>query len=475
MEVNNQTNKSREEKLFTNSLIIAIGTVLPRLASFITLPIVTSGLTKEEYGTYDLILVLVSLLLPAVTLQIHVAAFRFIIDLKDNSEEIIKIVSSIYAVIIPLSLIALLILFMVMTEIESSKKILICIYLLIDIIVVSLQWIIRSLGKNFHYSVSAITNSITRMILCILFISIFHYGLNGVLISQIISNFITLFYLLYVGKILQYIDVKSISFEKAKLMISYSWPLVPNDLSMWVIRVSDRLLITSFMGVSVNAVYAVANKIPQLLSIFQGVFTKAWQESASLSSNDQDVDIYYSSMFSFIFNFVSGGMGVLIAMTPIIFKLLIRGDYAEAYYQMPILFLAMFFNSITAFIGGVYVACKSTKSIAITTFFAAVSNIVINLALIKQFGLYAASISTLISYAFLAVYRMIDIRKLVKITYDIKHMIIVIIIIIFELLLCFFKRPILDIINVIIGIYLFLFLNKNYLKILMQKIKRKIS
>ena len=55
---------SREGKLAKNTLIISIGTFLPKLASFITLPILTGYLTQVEYGTYDLITILVSLLLP---------------------------------------------------------------------------------------------------------------------------------------------------------------------------------------------------------------------------------------------------------------------------------------------------------------------------------------------------------------------------------------------------------------------------
>ena len=79
---------SREGKLAKNTMIIAIGTFLPKLASFITLPILTGCLTKTEYGTYDLINVLVSLLLPAATLQIQAAAFRFLIDSRGKDKEI---------------------------------------------------------------------------------------------------------------------------------------------------------------------------------------------------------------------------------------------------------------------------------------------------------------------------------------------------------------------------------------------------
>ena len=74
---------SREKSLIKNTIVLSIGTVIPKFASFIVLPILTGYLTKTEYGTYDLITVLCSLFLPAVTLQIQTAAFRFLIEKKD--------------------------------------------------------------------------------------------------------------------------------------------------------------------------------------------------------------------------------------------------------------------------------------------------------------------------------------------------------------------------------------------------------
>ena len=88
---------SRGGKLAKNTIILAIGTFLPKLASFITLPILTGCLSKESYGTYDLIVVLVSLFLPAVTLQIQTAAFRFLIDIRDKKENVKSIITNITA------------------------------------------------------------------------------------------------------------------------------------------------------------------------------------------------------------------------------------------------------------------------------------------------------------------------------------------------------------------------------------------
>lgn len=64
--------------------------------------------------------------------------------------------------------------------------------------------------------------------------------------------------------------------------------------------------------------------------------------------------------------------------------------------------------------GSVYVALKKSKEIAKTSIFAAIINLVVNIALIKFIGLYAASISTLVAFAATSIYRYIDVQKYVR-------------------------------------------------------------
>ena len=78
---------SRSRDLAKNTLILSFGTFLPKFAALVTIPVITSHLTKAEYGTYDLITTLVALLLPVVTFQIHSAAFRFLIECRDDPRE----------------------------------------------------------------------------------------------------------------------------------------------------------------------------------------------------------------------------------------------------------------------------------------------------------------------------------------------------------------------------------------------------
>ncbi len=75
---------SREKELVKNTFILGLGRFLPKLVQIITLPVITACLTKNEYGTYDLIATLVMLLMPIATLQIQSAAFRFLIDCRGD-------------------------------------------------------------------------------------------------------------------------------------------------------------------------------------------------------------------------------------------------------------------------------------------------------------------------------------------------------------------------------------------------------
>lgn len=466
---------SRESKLAKNTIILSIGTFLPKLASFITLPILTAYLTQEEYGIYDLITVLVSLILPATTLQIQTAAFRYLIDVRHDEIKKKKIITNIFAFIIPVSFMTLVVLYFCLYRVASNLRVLICIYLFFDMIYNAAGQATRGLEQNLDYSISAIISAFGKMVFAIICVWRLGMGLTGATIALCVSDLLASFYLLFKAKIYRYIDIRLIEWAEIKEMIKYSWPMVPNSMSMWVMRVSDRFVVTLFMGAAANAVYSVANKIPSLLTLAQSTFTMAWQENASIVSKDSDVDTYYSSMFKTMYNLMAGFLGLLIAATPILFSVLIRGDYGDAYNQMPILFLAMFFYSMTSYLGGIYVAYKDTKSVGITTVAAAVCNLVVDFSLIRLIGLYAASGSSLVSYLLLFVYRLLDIQKIVKVKYKWSHLLSVFCVLVIECVLCFQRNVVLDCVNLIFSILVFFILNKNFVTGLLKQGKKFLN
>ena len=85
--------------------------------------------------------------------------------------------------------------------------------------------------------------------------------------------------------------------------------------------------------------------------------------------------------------------------------------------------LSSLFNVVVGLISVIYIAKKDTKAVAKTSIWAAVINLVVNLALIKFIGLYAASISTLAAYLIMSVIRLIDVKKYIVIRLDKKFII----------------------------------------------------
>ncbi len=466
---------NREKNLFINTIVLSIGTFFPKIIAFITLPILTEKLTKSEYGIYDLVLTLVALLLPAVTLQIQSAAFRFLIDARDNENERKKIISNSIIFSLCTSCITLTILFFLLYKIDYFERIIILLYLLFDILFLVFGQIARGTGDNKSYSIASIINSVMSLVTTVSFLIIFKYGLMGALISLTISSFISVAYLFSKIDLKTNFSFSTVSKKEIKRLVKYSWPMVPNNLSMWILSLSDRLVITFFLGLEANAIYAVANKIPNLFKIFQNTFNSAWQENASISVKDNDSSSYYSKMFDIVYRLMVSLIAVVITITPILFILLIRGDYSEAYQQMSILYMGVFACGIASFVGGIYIAHLKTKSVGISTFIAAIINLVVDLIFVKKIGIFAGSISTFISYSFLAIYRMINVKKFQKISYNYTNIIVGLLMIILMSILSFWRNLYIYLINALITIIIIIIFDRDIMKMFVMSFLKKIK
>ena len=468
---------SREGNLAKNTVILSIGTLFPKVFSLIVTPVLTSRLTRAEYGQYDLITTIVALLLPAVTLQISSAAFRFLIDQSGNKKECSKIISNIFAFTLVSSLFACLIYFLTVGCKLKLTGILICVYLLTDIFLLTAQQVARGLGKNMVYSISAIVQSVVNMTLTVVllcFIPDHNYGINGVLVAMIAAAMLSLTLLLTRIKIYNYLKVNYLSVSMLKELLQYSWPMVPNNLSGWVLRLSDRLVITYALGIEANAVYAVANKLPSILTMALNSFNAAWQENASIVKKDSDCGKYFEQIFDHTYRIMLGLCGGLIAATPILFKILIGGDYSDAYTQMPFLYLGMFFSGMAAVLGGVYIAFKQTKSVGLTTVVAAVLNLIIDILLVNYIGIFAGSLSTLAAYLFLLIYRMIDVQKLQKIHFNYHTLLFGMLVLIIMSLIALRRNVVMYLANVLVYLALLYIFDKKIIEEVCRMIIKKM-
>ena len=84
----------RNKELAVNTAILGIGQLIPKFLAILLLPLLTSYLTTDEYGNYDLILSIASLLIPIVTMQIQQAVFRYLLASKNVEDKTFYVTSS---------------------------------------------------------------------------------------------------------------------------------------------------------------------------------------------------------------------------------------------------------------------------------------------------------------------------------------------------------------------------------------------
>lgn len=280
--------------------------------------------------------------------------------------------------------------------------------------------IIRGLRNNTKYSCGVVLYSVLNMLLLLIFLEVEIINVNTVILISSVAYLFAFIYIFFSGKLYSLFSLSSVNKNIVKKMLSYSIPIIPSSISLWIVNLSDRLIIIQYLGASSNGIYAAANKIPNLCGTVYAIFNLAWTEVAARTVDDKDRNEYYTLLYNTLFSILVGIFLLMIVASPIIFNLLINQKFSEGSMQVPILFMGVFFSSLVSFYGGVYVALQKTKQVGISSFIGALLNTVINLILVNKYGLYAASISTVLSYFLIYVYRKYDLKKMVVIKYNQK-------------------------------------------------------
>lgn len=467
---------NKKKQLAKNTIIIFFGRVCTQLISFFLLPLYTSYLATKEYGTVDLIQTYVTLLVPIITLELEMSIFRFLIDSRKSEKETNKLISNNFF-ILGISLSIFSILYIIVSSIVTIPyRWLIFVDIIVCVLSGNFLQVARGFGKTLDYAISCILTGLTTVISNIILICFVHMQAEGMIISMALANFMCSLYLFIRLKLYSKINFKIVDFKQIKEMYKYSLPLIPNGISWWIVNVSDRSIISIVLGASVNGLYAISNKFPTIISSLTGVFNLSWSESAALHINSSDRDEFFSDITNTVLRlFMALGVGMLACM-PFVFPILIDVKYNDAYNYIPFLVLGTVFNVAICLYSQVYLAKKLSKQVASTAIVGAIINILINVIFIKQIGLYAAAISTMISYFVMMIYRHFDLKKYVNIKIEKKLIIESIIIYTFTLLIYYQKSIILHVICLlIVCIYAFItnkdFLKSSYLTVV-KKIKR---
>lgn len=400
--------------LVKNVILFTISSFIPKILSFLLIPLYTNYLSTGEYGVFDLIITTSSLLVPIFTLDIQDAVMRFAMDNKYKKEDIFSTALKINLVgFVLITILTFVIYKLNVFEFELYFYIFLIIFYATTAISNSLNLFCKGIEKVKCLVVGTIINSIITLSMNILFLTVFKYGIIGYLIANSIGTVISIIYIFVSSRAYKY--VKKVENRKIfKEMISFSFPLIFNVIAWWINNASDRYIITWMLGVSVSGLYAISYKIPNLLSTFQNVFAQAWSISAVKEFDKDDKDGFIGKMYTMM-NFSMGLLcSIIMSFNVFIAHILYSGEFFEAWKFVPPLLISVVFNAMSLFIGSIFTAVKDTKTLSISTIIGALTNIVLNIILIRYYGAYGAAIATMIGYLVVLIMRNIILKKHIK-------------------------------------------------------------
>lgn len=453
------------KKLINNSFIFAIGTIGSRLVSFLLVPLYAYYLTSESYGTVDLIITTVSMIIPVITLSIYEAILRFAVDKKIDNKALF---SNSLSIVLGGYLISVLF-YPVLYNFNVFGDYLIFFYiiLLLQSLQMILQQFARGIGAVRKFVINGILVTLLTGIFNIVFLVGLDFGVYGYLAATILALFLSILYLFLVLKLGNYMSFKSIELNKVKELLIYSLPMVPNSIAYRLTNSSSRYFILYFLGAGANGLFAVASKLPLVINIVNQVFTQAWQLSAFEEYEKDNISDFYSTVFSYLSIVLFMATAGILTFTKPLFSMFFTTEYFAAWQPVPFLMIGVVFSSFSGFFGTNYTASKETGGVFRTSIYGGISTLILNLILIPTFGLIGAGLSSTFSFFIVFIIRYFDTKKYIKIIVDWKKTWVNLLIILAQTVIMFLGFSLIT--ETILLIVLFLFMlvyNRSFFKLL---------
>lgn len=397
------------KKLLKNIFYFFAGNMGSKILIFLLVPYYTHVLTTAEYGIADLISTTSMLIIPIITLSITEAVFRFSMDKDANMKELFS--NGLFVVFIGNILFGFGVLFLKNMNVSWEYMIFLQMLVLIDSIYNVTAQFIRGKGQTGIYAVSGVVQTCALVILNLWFLLGLKLGIKGYVLAMIISYFIALIYMFVASNIYGFIGKPNICLLRK--MLQYSIPMIPSGLSWWGMSSADKYIILSSAGAEINGIYLVAQKIPTILNVFITIFQQAWQIAAVAENESESGDIqkFSAQIFRYLQMTMFLCASALTCILKPLYAIWVDAAYYSAWECTPLLLLATVYSCMSQFMTTNYIVSKKTIGNLKVTVIGCVTNIILNLILVPQYGMLAAAFTTFIGYLVIFLMTIRDIMK----------------------------------------------------------------
>jgi O-antigen/teichoic acid export membrane protein len=402
-------------KTAKNVALYTIGEVIPRVLSFLLLPILTKYLSTSDYGISSYINTIATFLYVLTTLSINSYALRTYY--KVNSEfDKKKLIGNIFVFLCGWGIVMLILealLFPVLLN-TFSVQVPFYPYFLLGLIINFFD--VASVIPLITYRVNedakgfvllSVGRTIVQYGFILLLIVYFKMGLLGSFLGRLIAC--VPFFIIYIS-IIRKKGIFTINVAQIKEALRFSLPLLPGALSYLVISMFDRIILERYVPLSALGIYSVASTLSLTLNIVIQGFYRSFEQKIFREHNNTDylnkVDslykIYIAALYIPAFCVILFSKEILLFFT--------SSQYFSASFYVPYLVIAVIVSGMNTFIGTLLIADNRRKIISYSSFTAAILSFAINLIFIKYYGVLGACIASILSFFIVSVFYFIKAR-----------------------------------------------------------------
>jgi len=393
------------KRLMTNSAIYALGEVTVRFSGLMLIPLYTRYLTPEDYGVLSVANTFTAILAIFIILSLDGAFARFYFDCR-NQEEKQRLLSSIVYFVLGWACILSGMLWSsgewVLTKLMTipfhpyiEMAIGIALAGLLPRIILSAFQVQEKAKKYALFTIFSFLVTVAFVIYHVVLLKEGARGsLEGTLTGTVLMSIVA-----FVILRRQWL-VRAFNIATVRNSLSYSLPLIPHLLMIWVMMGSDIFILQYNRPMSEVGVYSLGYTLGFAFFVVTGAFSKAWVPVFYRHADDPTQKNALSQVISTMLMV----MLFITTCSMLFLKEAVALITVEAFYDVvlviPWIALASIFHVMYLSFVNVLFYHKKTWTIAMVSACAAASNVILNIVYIPKFGMQAAAMTTAAAYLF---------------------------------------------------------------------------
>ena len=460
----------RTRRLGKNTIIVFLGRASSSLIGLLMLPFYTHWLSPSDYGTADLVFTYTSIMVSVISCCLADAVFIYGKSATEDDRK--KYYSSgILFLIGAFILSGLLTMMLKITGLRFQVTNVIFKYAwfiwaitICNILQLYTQSFTQAIDKMTVFTLTGVVFTLSITLSSVAFLPIL--GLKGYLWAYVLANLSASVFSMTTSKSYKYISLNKFDKQKCIELLSYGIPIIPNTIMWWLVSGINRPIMESTLGLASVGLFAVANKIPGVISMLCGIFNTAWNITMLEEYGKKDFNEFFNKIVKSIF-FVLVLVGAVVSIfSKEIVSIFAAEEYFTAWKYLPFLVFSALLQNLSGLIGGVFSAQKKSKYFFYTSIWGAVTSLLFTYLLIPSLGLYGVCVAMILSFLSMIISRLKYAWKEIDSFDIIYYLEVSLLYLALAVIIISALRPIVKIIAYLVIISIIIFLNREMLQYL---------